>query len=263
MAELTKKLHFKKNTTEHMAKAYSTTAEAGAKYITNKIDGVTAYIPIGEISNTEATIGRLTQNGTKAILKSGKVPYTKKEYRAPNAYTFTVPANIKKLRVTLLGAGGGGGGGNPDKTFTAGGGGGYYIKDTIMAVTPLSVLTVIVGAGGKGSNTGTAKKGLKGADGGDSKVGDIVAGGGGGGSFTIDDNEMATVCGVAGVGSGGIKGKNGEHPKGGNSGAGNAGGSQAGADGADGAGGAGGYQSTKGGNGGNGYVIIEYGGDIS
>lgn len=262
MAELSKTLHLKKGSTEQTAKAYSTPTEAGEAYITNKIDNVIAYIPIGEISNTEATIGRVTQNGTKAILKSGKVPYTKKEYRTPNSYTFTVPANISKLRVTLLGAGGGGGGGHTGKDVIAGGGGGgYFIENTIIAVTPLSTLSLIVGAGGTGCSSGNNVDMLKGVDGGSSSLGDLIAGGGGAGNFRFSQDSYG--YGAGGTGSGGVAGKPGGYPNGGNSGAGDAGGTSIGADGADGAGGAGGNRSTKGGNGGNGYVIIEYGGDIS
>ena len=255
MAELAKKLHFLKNGTEQTAKAYSTPTEAGEAYITNKIDNIIAYIPIGEISNTEATIGRVTQNGTKAILKSGKVPYTKKEYRTPNSYTFTVPANVSKLRVTLLGAGGGGAGGRPAKdAAVGGGGGGYFINNAIIAVTPLSTLPLSVGAGGAGGSSGNDTNGRKGVDGGSSSLGDLIAGGGGAGDLLVP--------GAGGTGSGGVEGKQGSFPNGGNSGAGDAGGTSVGANGADGAGGAGGHASTKGGNGGNGYVIIEYGGDI-
>lgn len=262
MAELSKTLHLKKGSTEQTAKAYSTPTEAGEAYITNRIDNTIAYIPIGEISNPEATIGRVTKNGTKAILKRGKAPYTKKEYRTPNTYTFTVPANISKLRVTLLGAGGGGGGGQPDKDVVAGGGGGgYFIENTIIEVTPLSTLSLIVGAGGTGGASATQIDSQKGANGGSSSLGNLIAGGGGAGNFRY--NQDSNALGAGGTGSGGIAGKQGGFPNGGNSGAGDAGGTSIGADGADGAGGAGGNRSTKGGKGGNGYVIIEYGGDIS
>lgn len=109
MAELTKKLHFKKNTTEHMAKAYSTTAEAGAEYITNKIDGVTAYVPIGATNDSRATMGRVKKpNGAeKAILTMGKPPYTEKSWTTAGTYTFTVPAGVTRIRVAVCGGGSG------------------------------------------------------------------------------------------------------------------------------------------------------------
>ncbi len=109
MAELTKKLHFKKNTTEHLAKAYSTTAEAGAEYITNKIDGVTAYAPIGATNDSRATIGRVKKSGgtEKAILTMGKPPYTEKSWTTAGTYTFTVPQGVTRIRVAVCGGGSG------------------------------------------------------------------------------------------------------------------------------------------------------------
>ena len=56
------------------------------------------------------TIGRVTKNGSKAIFNSGKPPYNKIEWRTPGTYTFTVPAGVTTLAVTVAGAGGGGGG---------------------------------------------------------------------------------------------------------------------------------------------------------
>lgn len=109
MAELAKKLHFKKGTTEHLAKAYSTTAEAGAEYITNKIDGVTAYVPIGATNDSRATMGRVKKSGgtEKAILTMGKPPYTEKAFTTAGTFTFTIPANVKRIRVAVCGGGGG------------------------------------------------------------------------------------------------------------------------------------------------------------
>ena len=110
MAELAKKLHLKKGTTEHLAKAYSTIAEAGAEYITNKIDGVTAYVPIGATNDSRATMGRVKKSGgtEKAILTMGKPPYTKKQWTTPGTYTFTVPQGVTKIKVTCVGGGGSG-----------------------------------------------------------------------------------------------------------------------------------------------------------
>lgn len=110
MAELVKKLHFKQDTVEQTAKAYSTIAEAGTEYIPNKIDDINCYIPIGATTDSRMTIGRVTKNGSKAILNSGKPPYNKIEWRTPDTYTFTVPAGVTTLAVTVAGAGGGGGG---------------------------------------------------------------------------------------------------------------------------------------------------------
>ena len=117
MAELTKKLHLKKNTTEHLAKAYSTTAEAGAEYITNKIDGVTSYVSIGATNDSRATVGRVKKSGSteKAILTMGKPPYTEKSWTTAGTYTFTVPQGVTRVRVAVCGGGGGGQYGDPNR----------------------------------------------------------------------------------------------------------------------------------------------------
>lgn len=58
MAELAKKLHFKKNGIEQTAKAYSTVDETGGKYAKLKIDNVFCYVPLGATDDATATIGR-------------------------------------------------------------------------------------------------------------------------------------------------------------------------------------------------------------
>lgn len=107
MAELAKKLYFKKAGVEQTAKAYSTTAEVGAEYIENKIDGVTCYVAIGDTTDSRATMGRVTKNGTKAILNSGKPPYTEMQWTTAGTYTFTVPQGVTRIRVAVCGGGGG------------------------------------------------------------------------------------------------------------------------------------------------------------
>lgn len=106
MAELTKKLHFKKGNIEQTAKAYSTVAEVGGEYITNKIDNVTCYIPVGDVADGRATMGRITKNGIKAILSSGGViagEWTHEpDWREFN-FTFTVPQGVTTLHIVLLG----------------------------------------------------------------------------------------------------------------------------------------------------------------
>lgn len=157
MAELIKKLRFKKNTTEQLAKAYSTTAEAGAEYITNKIDGVTTYIPIGATNDSRVTMGRVTKNGTKAILNSGKPPYTEKSWTSPGTYTFTVPQRITRIRVAVCGGGGGGAlAGYRGGENQAGGGGLSKFGDLISATG---------GSGGYSFNNSFSKNSYNGAGG--------------------------------------------------------------------------------------------------
>ena len=138
MAELAKKLHFKKDNTEHTAKAYTVAEEAGAEYITNKIDGVVCYIAIGATNDERATMGRVIKNGTKAILNSGKPPYAEKEYTSPGTYTFTVPKNVRKIRYAICGAGSGAmGKGEYEANVSAGGN------------SSLNNITVTGGSGGR------------------------------------------------------------------------------------------------------------------
>ena len=119
MAELLKKLHIKRGTTIETAKIYSTTAEAGTDYIFAKVDDVPAFVPIGDTADSRATNGRVTKNNeTKAILNSGKPPYTEKSWTTAGTYTFTVPAGVVRVRVAVCGGGGGAG------AFTTGGTGG-------------------------------------------------------------------------------------------------------------------------------------------
>lgn len=122
MAELAKKLHFLKDGTEQTAKAYSTTGEVGSSYITNKIDGVTCYIPIGSTDDSRATKGRVIKGGTTyAILATGKPPYTEILEHPSSANgggagdginslysrtgTFVVPEGVTRVRVAMCSGG--------------------------------------------------------------------------------------------------------------------------------------------------------------
>jgi hypothetical protein len=73
--------------------------------------------------------------------------------------TFTVPANVYKLKVTVVG--GGGGGGRTAYTNVGGGGGGGSGGGSIkvFAVTPGWVFTVTVGNGGAGGTSGAGSAG--------------------------------------------------------------------------------------------------------
>ncbi|MFT5478796.1 MAG: hypothetical protein ACI8Y8_004165 [Planctomycetota bacterium] len=101
-------------------------------------------------------------------------------FTSPGMDLFTVPAGITRIMVEVRGGGGGGGKGDTADAVGQGGSGGGYGMD-IFAVTPLSDHTVVVGAGGLGSNGGTCTTG---APGGTSSLGlliDATGGGGGGG----------------------------------------------------------------------------------
>lgn len=239
MAELAKKLYFKKAGVEQTAKAYSTTAEVGTDYIENKIDGVTAYVAIGDTADSRATIGLIKKSSTavdRTILSSGKPPYNKVEYRTPGTYTVTFPAGVTTARITLAGAGGGGGAGkreaedNKDSYYKGGNGGRGELVTKTISVTEGQTVSVIVGAGGAGGikGTGTYAVGTSGTAGGTSSILGVSAKGGGGGNRATTNWD-----GYAGASYG-----NG------------------------GAGGNGGRGHSSGSAGSPGWVIIEYGGDI-
>lgn len=238
MAELAKKLHLKKNGVEQTAKAYSTIAEVGEHWVNAKIDGVPAYVAIGDTADGRATSGMVKGSGgdAYAILSSGKLPYNKIEYRTPGTYTFTSPATT--LRVTTAGAGGGGGAGkvesgdNRDSYYPggAGGRGGLVTKTVSISITEGQTVSVIVGAGGAGGirGTGTYDVGTSGTAGGTSSILGVSAVGGGGGNRATTgwDGSPGTSYGNGGAGGNGGKGHN------------------------------------NGSAGAPGWVIIEYGGDI-
>lgn len=105
-------------------------------------------------------------------------------YSTPGTSTFTVPAGVTSIVVSLWGAGGGGGG--RDAGYTGGvGGSGQYVSGT-LAVTPGDVLSIQVGGAGGGcggtqwGNTGCGSQG------------DTSGNGHGGGNGTVQLNYI--VC---------------------------------------------------------------------
>ena len=153
MAELNKTIHIRKGSTEQTVKLYTTQAEAGDAYSYIKVDGVQAYLPLGELNDGRATIGRIkeTSGHEFAILTSGKPPYHKDSYTTPGTYTWTCPAGVTTARVTV--AGGGAGGCNTFIVIAFPGGSGALITTTV-SVVPNSSYSVVVGAGSDGVVSG-------------------------------------------------------------------------------------------------------------
>lgn len=149
MAELNKKIHIKKGSTEQTVKLYSTIAEAGNTYSYIIVDGVQAYIPLASENDSRATMGRVKEHtGSQwAILTSGKPPYHKDSYTSPGTYTWTCPAGVTTARVTV--AGGGSGGYEGVFGINSAGGSGALVINTV-SVSPNSTYTIVVGAGGAG-----------------------------------------------------------------------------------------------------------------
>ena len=101
--------------------------------------------------------------------------------------SWTVPANIKKCKVTVIG--GGGGGAAYNGSALGGGGGSGGISISYLTTVPADIFTVTVGTGGATSSVGNLSKFSN------ASVSIIATGGGAGGA--------AGVVGVGGTSSGG------------------------------------------------------------
>lgn len=72
MTELEAKMHFKHTDGSlETAVLYSTTSEAGAKYVCVAVGGNSAYAPLGAVSDSRATRGRVKKEGTDYAILSG------------------------------------------------------------------------------------------------------------------------------------------------------------------------------------------------
>lgn len=179
----------------------------------------------------------LTINGTKYYGAGYTASGTAKTFSSKNHLTssgrYTVPAGIRTLEVYCVGGGGGGGGAGYSAQGSTwgygigggGGGGGRVAKGTI-SVTPGTVISFTVGAGGSAGNNGgtttfssvSAAGGGKGTGGSSSGTGSSVAyhvgsggaggSGGGGGSIARTDNTSSNGY-FAQAGNGGSNGANG------------------------------------------------------
>jgi hypothetical protein len=84
--------------------------------------------------------------------------------------TFTAPAGVTRILVTMVGGGGGGGGGYNNNNSGGGGGSGAYVINAILAVTPASNYTVTIGAAGTAGAGGNGGANTAGGDGGATSV---------------------------------------------------------------------------------------------
>jgi hypothetical protein len=111
--------------------------------------------------------------------------------------TFTVPAGVTKVKVTVVGGGGGGGGANSGNFAGSGGAGGGAAIKVVSGLTPASTVSVTVGTGGGGSNYGSGYGGA----GNTSSFGAFCSATGGAGGKGGDGTVVASSLG--GIGSGG------------------------------------------------------------
>ena len=194
--------------------------------------------------------------------------------------TFTAPADIHEIYITMIGGGGGGAGSQTGGSSAGGGGGaGAYKINHRFAVTPGSNYTVTIGAGGTGGATDA-----DGSSGGTTSFDSVSVLGGGagtdpdGGLGSGSGFNASTSISTFSISGGGqtFVGGNGAAGGGGGADGGGGGGSPfgAGADGGDAANGANGTANTgvggggggggmggggaSGGNGGSGLVIVMY-----
>ena len=124
--------------------------------------------------------------------------------------TFTIPAGVSKLKVTILGGGGGGGGGAAaigkygTTFYGAGGGGGGTAIQFISSVTPGNTITVTVGSGGAGggSGSGGTTGGTSSIASGTESITSVSATGGAGGERFSSTSSSSG--GLGGLGSGGV-----------------------------------------------------------
>ncbi len=121
---------------------------------------------------------------------SGEQQFYTEEFYTTGTQNWTVPADVSRILVSVLGGGGSGGGGGGAYYRGGGGGGGGYC-DAIVNVVPAQIYTVVVGAGGaaQASSSGT----FQGITGGSSSFSgngiNLVGGGGqGGGGQGIGPN---------------------------------------------------------------------------
>ena len=210
----------------------------GHFYITNGVKYSTNFTPSTPLpTDTVFMLGYSAQNNQKAILTQAQIPYGSQTYTSNG--TFTVPAGITKLKVTVKGAGGGGGGslwdiGDSAYLINRGGSGGRGgLNIQTITVTSGAQHPVTVGRGGMGGSNDRNSPAGSGVSGGSSSFLTVSATGGGGG-------------GGGSYGSAGGSGPNG---------------SPAGA-GSNGGGGSGSASYGNGGSGADGSVLIEWGGDI-
>ncbi|MGY0482569.1 glycine-rich domain-containing protein [Endobacter medicaginis] len=158
------------------------------------------------------TSGLATANQKIAAIQSGVSHMA--NWAAAGSYTFTVPANVSILKVTVVGGGGGGGGGT-----TSNGGGGGGAGGTAWGYVPVSPgaqYTVTVGASGAGGNSGgdgvaggsSSFSNLLSASGGSGGSGgaNTLAGGVGGTGYLANSGVNSGVVLAGGYGGDGLSG---------------------------------------------------------
>lgn len=220
-----------------------------------------------------ATSGNMVVDVATQTLKNKTYGGTTQNFQKfTSSGTFTIPANVTSVKVTVIGAGGAGGGSTVATSGGGGGSGGNTIK-YLTGLTPGNTLAVTVGTGGTGvSGAGGNAGGNSTVASGTQTITSIIANGGGGGSVAAgvgvggggaaagsggDENNAGTpgALGIASISIGGggapsIRG-------GGGQATGNAGGNTGTSPGS-GGGGSGAGGTNTGGTGATGLVVFEW-----
>jgi len=109
--------------------------------------GIGTTLPIASLNVT----GNTFISGS--VFTTGTTPFTRMTWTRSASFSWTVPDNVYRCDILLVG-GGGGGGGRPASVGSGGGGGGAgAMCRVIVQVVPGDVFTVVVGAGGAGTQT--------------------------------------------------------------------------------------------------------------
>jgi len=149
----------------------------------------------GDVRNSASVVSPVQKlsNRTRYLQNKGYTLKSIQVFSTAGGATWTKPAKVRAVRVTVIGGGGAGGGvpsttGSQSASSAGGGGGGTAIA---FLTSPGATESVTVGAGGAGSSTA-------GGNGGSSSFGAITAGGGGGGSAGAADADFRVVSGGSG-----------------------------------------------------------------
>ncbi|MDU9022298.1 phage tail-collar fiber domain-containing protein [Pseudomonas corrugata] len=119
-------------------------------------------------------------------------------YKSAGVFTWTVPAGVKKVWVTVIGGGGGGGRAGASGAGSGGGGGGGWAQK-LVDLSSVTSVTVTIGAGGAGATL----EGASGDTGATSSFGSYLSATGGFGGMGNAPSGYANGPGSGGLGTGG------------------------------------------------------------
>lgn len=165
----------------------------GGSYTTSAILGC-CYVPVAQAA---ATPGGAAFSPWTAFGDTGYSGNQHTAFTSPGSYSFSIPANIFRVWVTVVGGGGGGAG---NTTSSVGGGSGGILYRYPIDVMPNDTMQVFVASGGGGGNVGSAGTGLYNGQGGFGAYNTYSAAGGGGSSAV----RYNTLVAGAGGGSGAV-----------------------------------------------------------